>query len=122
MIKVDSIRRFALSLPDTEERPHFHLTSFRVGGKIFMTVPPEQDHVRVFVGGDEREAALVVHANCVEKLWWGKKVCGLRVNLAMATLPVAKQLIETAWKAKAPKGRPAHSGNKPRRPVRRDGH
>jgi hypothetical protein len=121
VIKVDAIRKFALSLPDAEERPHFHLTSFRVGGKIFMTVPPEQDHLRIFVGGDEREAALVVHAHCVEKLWWGDKVCGLRINLATATLPIAKQLIEAAWKAKVPKDRAARSGTKSRRPVRRDG-
>jgi hypothetical protein len=33
-----SFRTFALSLPDTEELPHFEKTSFRRKGKIFATV------------------------------------------------------------------------------------
>jgi hypothetical protein len=34
----DDVRRIALALPETVEAPHFHLTSFRVGGKIFATM------------------------------------------------------------------------------------
>jgi predicted DNA-binding protein (MmcQ/YjbR family) len=32
-------REFALSLPGTSEEPHFDMSSFRVKGKIFATVP-----------------------------------------------------------------------------------
>jgi hypothetical protein len=34
----DDVRRLALALPQTSEAPHFHLTSFRVKGKIFATM------------------------------------------------------------------------------------
>jgi hypothetical protein len=34
---IDLLRKLALSLPETSEAPHFHKTSFRVKGKIFIT-------------------------------------------------------------------------------------
>ena len=50
-----------------------------------------------------RERALELHPEFVEKLWWGKKVVGLRVTLAKASTSVVKQLLANAWKRKAPK-------------------
>jgi hypothetical protein len=32
-------RRLALALPEVTEQPHFDMASFRVRGKIFVTVP-----------------------------------------------------------------------------------
>ena len=43
------MRAFALSLPATTEEPHFDMSSFRVRGKIFATVPPDGEHLHVFV-------------------------------------------------------------------------
>lgn len=37
MVDIHFFRRTALSFPDTEEQPHFHLTSFRIKKKIFAT-------------------------------------------------------------------------------------
>ena len=52
-MKMSQLRIFALSLPDATEEPHFNYSSFRVRGKIFATVPPdESDKVLVeFVAG-----------------------------------------------------------------------
>ena len=50
-MKLAQVRRFAMSLPDVTEEPHFNYTSFRVGGRIFATVPPEGEHLHVFVEG-----------------------------------------------------------------------
>ena len=36
----DDIRVLALSLPEAQEHPHFDRSSFRVRGKIFITLPP----------------------------------------------------------------------------------
>ena len=47
------VRRLALSLPETTEAPHHDMTSFRVGGKIFATMPPQGDRVHIFVDVDE---------------------------------------------------------------------
>jgi len=37
MINIKTFRELALSLPDTEEMPHFDLISFRVKKRIFAT-------------------------------------------------------------------------------------
>ncbi len=37
MVDLGAFRKLALSFPDTEELPHFHLISFRVKKKIFAT-------------------------------------------------------------------------------------
>jgi hypothetical protein len=45
-MKVDQVRRIALALHLASEQPHFHYASFRVGRKIFATLPPEVEHLR----------------------------------------------------------------------------
>ena len=102
-MKIAEVRRYALSLPDATEEPHFEYSSFRVRRKIFVTVPPDQEHIHVFVGESERERALALYPNCLEKLVWGSKVCGLRVHLRKASPSVVNGLIRKAWLLKAPK-------------------
>jgi hypothetical protein len=102
-MKFAEIRRFALALPEASEAPHFHHGSFRVRGKIFVTVPPEQTHLHVFVSDEQREPALAMHPGFLEKLLWGGKVVGLRVDLARAEPAVVRQLVQQAWARKAPK-------------------
>jgi hypothetical protein len=100
---LDRVRRHALSLPEATEQPHFDYTSFRVRGKIFVTAPPDGQHLHVFVDEEQRELALAVHSTCVEKLWWGGKVAGLRVDLSKADAKVVNELVRQAWAHKAPK-------------------
>jgi predicted DNA-binding protein (MmcQ/YjbR family) len=38
MVSQDTFRQLALSFPNAEEQPHFHLASFRVKKKIFATL------------------------------------------------------------------------------------
>ena len=51
-------RAFALSLPGASEEPHFDMSSFRVNGKIFATVPPGEEYLHVFVDETEAEASV----------------------------------------------------------------
>jgi hypothetical protein len=102
-MKIAQVRRFALSLPEAVEEPHFNFASFRVRGKIFATVPPDEAHVHIFVADEEREVALELDPEFLEKLHWGGKVVGLRVTLASAKSAVVTQLLERAWRRKAPK-------------------
>lgn len=102
---LEQVRRFALSLPDTNEEPHFNYSSFRVKGKIFVTVPPEETHIHVFVSDEDREQAIELHAAFVEKLWWGKKVVGVRVTLKSAKAEIVKDLVRKAYQRKAPKAK-----------------
>lgn len=102
-MNVAQVRRCALSLPEATEEPHFAYSSFRVRGRIFVTVPPDGEHIHVFVAEDRRERALTLYPGFVEKLLWGKKVCGLRIRLSGATPSVVTQLVRDAWARKAPK-------------------
>ena len=102
-MNIAQVRRYALSLSETNEEPHFEYSSFRVRGKIFVTVPPDAQHIHVFVADDERERALALYPTFVEKLVWGGKIRGVRVRLSEASPSVVNQLVRAAWARKAPK-------------------
>ncbi len=102
-MKLATVRKYAMSLPEVTEQPHFHFNSFRVNGKIFVTVPPDGECIHVFVGDAAREQALALYPDFLEKLLWGGKVVGLRIALTPARTDVVKQLIRRAWTGKAPK-------------------
>jgi len=102
-MKISDVRHFALSLPEVTEEPHFQYSSFRIRGKIFATIPPDGEHVHIFVGDEEREVALATAPEFVEKLFWGKRIAGLRVSLAKAKPKVVTTLLTQAWSRKAPK-------------------
>jgi hypothetical protein len=96
-MKLDPIRKFALSLEAVTEEPHHHFSSFRVRGKIFVTIPPDGEHLHVFVDEQARELALAMYSEFIEKLLWGGKVVGIRVNLTQAKPSVVKSLVESAY-------------------------
>lgn len=100
---LDQARRIALALPGVIEKPHFKYTSFRVAGKIFATAPPEENFLHVFVSEEDRERWLALEPRAIEKLYWGVKAVGLRVELKAAAPSMVKDLLSSAWANKAPK-------------------
>ena len=56
-MKIDSVRTFAMAMEAVTEAPHHHYSSFRVRGKIFVTLPPGDEFIHVFVGDEDREPA-----------------------------------------------------------------
>jgi hypothetical protein len=61
VVQLKQLRTYALSLPETSEEPHFNYNSFRVKGKIFVTVPPDEEFVHVFVDDEQRDTALALY-------------------------------------------------------------
>jgi len=102
-MKLATVRTHALSLDAVTEEPHHTYSSFRVRGKIFVTIPPEETHLHVFVGEEDREQALAMYPGFVEKLFWGSKVLGVRVELAKATPAVVKALLDKAYETRVNK-------------------
>lgn len=100
-MKLETLRKFAMSLPAVTEEPHHNYSSFRVGGKIFVTMPPEGTHVHVFVSEPERELAMSMYPEFVEKLLWGGKVVGIRVRLVQAEPSALKALVRSAFELKS---------------------
>jgi hypothetical protein len=110
-MKIAAVRAHALSLPEAVEEPHFDFSSFRVRGKIFATVPPDEEHLHVFLREEERAVALEKCCAFAEELHWGKKVLGLRVSLAEASAAAVKEMLDQAWRGKAPKALQGKGGD-----------
>ena len=102
-MKIEDVREFALKLPETNEQPHHEASSFRVRGKIFATVPPDEEHLHVFVDEDAVRAAVAHESAACEELWWGKRLAGVRIDLGAADADLVLDLLEEAWRRKAPK-------------------
>ena len=112
MSDLDRVRRFALSLPGATEEPHFEMSSFRVRGKIFATVPPDGDYLHVFVDEGESRAAAAEDPAAFGLLMWGQRLRGVRVRINAAPADRVQELIEESWRRKAPAGS-APSGSRP---------
>jgi hypothetical protein len=101
-VNIGQVRRLALALPEATEKPHFHLTSFRVKGKIFATADPDGSFMNIFVDDQQREIMVAVDPKAYETLKWGKQSY-LHVHLAAAKPPDVKTLLRAAWERRAPK-------------------
>jgi hypothetical protein len=100
---MSTVRRFALSLPEVTEAPHHDYASFRFRGGIFVTVPPAETVIHVFLGDDQRERALAMYPQWTEKLMWGAKALGVRVTLATADADAVKALVRAAYERRVAK-------------------
>ncbi len=125
-MKLAQVRRYALGLGEVTEEPHHNFSSFRVRGKIFVTIPPDEVHVHVFPNETTREQALAVHPEFVEKLLWGAKAVGVRVKLADADAGAVNALVHAAWQhkgeapaSKAPSRQAVASRESARKPTTR---
>ena len=103
MSDLERARQFALSLPGVTEEPHFEMSSFRVRGKIFVTVPPDEGRLHVFVDEPEVDPCVAEDPSAFEPLRWGPRIRGLRIQLAAAPAERVQELIEDAWRRKAPR-------------------
>jgi hypothetical protein len=99
-----SVRRLATSLPNVTEEPHFHFTSFRIGGRIFATLPPGAAFLHVFVPEEERVLAVAAHPEVCEILHWGKRLVGVRIDLPDAGDELVAALVRAAYDDKAVQG------------------
>jgi hypothetical protein len=103
MSDIAHARGFALGLPGTTEQPHHDMSSFRVAGKIFATITPDETRLHVFVEETEISATVAEDPAAFEPLYWGKALRGIRVLLAAAPEDRVRELLTEAWLRKAPK-------------------
>jgi len=95
-------RKVALALPETTEEAHHDMSSFRVRGKIFATIPDDA-HLRVMVDEMEIRAAVAANPDVCQELYWGKRLAAVVIDLKRAKPLVVKDLLTDAWIGKAPK-------------------
>ena len=96
-------RALALTLPASEELPHFEIASFRVGGKIFATLTPDGAELRVFVDPDRAEEIVAQHPECARVLHWGQRIAGVAFAVHDTSDTIAAVSLREAWRKRAPK-------------------
>jgi hypothetical protein len=100
-VRLEVVRKFALALPDTTEQPHHNCGSFRVRGKIFVTIPPGDELLHIFLPDTERELALAMDPDFLEPVHWGNKVLGVRAKLPLARKNTVFALVQKAYTYKS---------------------
>src|SRR5439155_16219869 len=101
---VDDFRSMALSLPAATESAHIGHPDFRVRGKIFATIWPDDGWGMVKLTPDQ-QAAFVRAEPAVfmpVKGGWGRKGA-TNVLLESANPTTVRSALVTAWRNKAPK-------------------
>ena len=101
MVDPEHVRALALLQPETVEVAHFERTSFRVRGKIFLTLDAETANLTL---PPEYAAELVdTETPAVTPIVWGTLRGRVRVDLAMIRPALLERLITAAWAQVAPK-------------------
>jgi hypothetical protein len=104
VIRLADIRTYAMALPEVVEKPHFRLPGFRVADKLLAHLEKGDAHAIVCVGQAEAETASADQPDVYAEVWRnGRIFVGLRVDLARVTERRMQELIEHAWRNRAPK-------------------
>ena len=100
----EKFRELALSLPDAVEAAHMGHPDFRVGGKIFATLGPDEKWGMVKL--TPREQAKLITAEPVvfhpASGAWGRRGCTI-VRLRQAKVLTVRHALLAAWRNTAPK-------------------
>ncbi|RLP98018.1 MmcQ/YjbR family DNA-binding protein [Micromonospora sp. CV4] len=104
MIRLADLRSYAMALPEVVEKPHFRLPGFRVADKLLAHLERGDAHAIVCVGQAEASTAAADQPDIYEEVWRnGRIFVGLRVDLCKVTEERMRELIEHAWRNRAPK-------------------
>jgi hypothetical protein len=101
MMTEDDVRRIALALPQAEEHDHHGRPSFRVGTKLFVTMP-QAGRANLRLPMDEHRALIEERPDVFRDVVWGQ-LHRTGVDLAAIDAGELAELIETAWAEVAPK-------------------
>ena len=101
---INDFRRIALSMPEASEGSHMGHPDFRVGGKIFATIWPDEGWGMVALTPEQQqdfvqdEPAMFVPV----KGGWGRQGA-TNVRLESADAATVRRALVTAWRKRAPK-------------------
>ena len=97
-------RRLALSLPATVEAAHMGHPDFRVGGKIFATLGPDEDWAMVKLPPAEQAEFIAAEPAACRPAGgaWGRRGCTI-ITLEHAKEAMVRHALISAWRNTAPK-------------------
>jgi hypothetical protein len=103
MPDAEDVRRIALSLPDTTEKIAWSMPTFRVAGKMFVTLPEEETSIAVRCPKVERDELVLAEP---EKFWVADHEAGFAwVRARLAALDSEEELCDIladSWRQAAP--------------------
>ncbi|MCB5907426.1 MmcQ/YjbR family DNA-binding protein [Streptomyces pinistramenti] len=103
MTDSDDVRRLALSLPETVEKVAWGMPTFRVAGKMFVTVPDDETSFAVRCPVLERQELIAAEP---EKFWVPPHEAAsswVRVRLAaLEDLDELRDILVDSWRQAAP--------------------
>jgi len=104
MVSIDTVRQLALSFPETDEHPHFHLKAFRVKKKIFSTLDEKLKRVMVKLTPVDQSVFCAFDKTIIYPVpgGWGKKGATY-IELSKAKKAMFKDALTTAYCTVAPK-------------------
>ena len=99
----DEFREIALSFPETEERSHMNHPDFRVGGKIFATLGPDEDWGMAKLKPEQQEVYLRTEQASFKPAAgaWGAGGATI-ITLAAADEDAVRRALNDAWQNIAP--------------------
>jgi len=100
----DEFRNLALSLPEAAEKAHMNHPDFRVRGKIFATLGPDEAWGMVKLTPEDQSLFVRTAPAVFQPVngAWGRGGCTY-VHLEAATEPEVRQALIAAWRKTAPR-------------------
>lgn len=102
-IRASTVRAFALSLPETEEKETWETATFRVRSKIFLMFSEQERHAWIKSIHDEQRALIAMDADA----WFAPPYVGpsgwVGAVLSKTDGDEVRELIVEAWRMTAPK-------------------
>ena len=100
----EEFRTLALSLPEASEAAHMGHPDFRVRGKVFATLGPDESWGMVKLTPELQAIFVRTEPDVFQPVngAWGKRGCTY-VRLEAATEPAVRQALVAAWRNTAPK-------------------
>ncbi|MEU3186747.1 MmcQ/YjbR family DNA-binding protein [Streptomyces sp. NPDC006923] len=103
MIDANDVRRIAMSLPETVEKEAWSMPTFRVAGKMFITVPDDETSFAVRCPRHERDELIAAEP---EKFWVPPHEASsawVRVRLrTLEDLDELRDILVDSWTQAAP--------------------
>jgi hypothetical protein len=104
MVPIDTVRKLALSFPETDEHPHFERTAFRVKKKIFATLLEKDHTLNLMLTSEDQSVFCAFDKTVIYPVAnkWGLKGV-TTVNLKKVKPAMLKDALTVAYCNKAPK-------------------
>ena len=104
MVSIEIFRQFALSLPETDEAPHFENRAFRVKKKIFATLNTAANRATLKFSPENQDVFTFISRGAIfpGPNKWGHHGW-THIDLEKAEWELCQDALQTAWCEVAPK-------------------